>query len=79
MKRVAKSVCIWALAAFVVLPSAATAHDVRVGGELKDQRAAPAARPTIDPLVQAILIAAAAISIACTSGSIVGRAAGAAR
>ena len=60
MKRVAKSVCVCSLAALLALPGAATAHDVKGRGELKDQRAARAARPTIDPLVQAILIAAAA-------------------
>ena len=57
MKPIAKSVCVLALAAFAALPIAARAHDVKGSGELKDQRAA---RPAIDPLVQAILIAAAA-------------------
>jgi hypothetical protein len=60
MKRIAQSACVLALVAFAALPIAARAHDVKGSGELKDQRAAAAARPTIDPLVQAILIAAAA-------------------
>lgn len=60
MKRVAQSVCAVALAAFVTLPSVVSAHDVKGSGDRQDRRVATAARPAIDPLVQAILIAAAA-------------------
>ncbi len=60
MKRLAQSVCAVALAAFVTLPSVVSAHDVKGSGDRQDRRAATAARPAIDPLVQAILIAAAA-------------------
>ena len=59
MKRVAQSICAWTLVGCVALPGIATAHDVKGSGE-KERRAAPAAQPVIDPLVQAILIAAAA-------------------
>ena len=60
MKRVVESVYALTLALFIGVPGVAIAHDDTRSSERSDRRAAAAARPAVDPLVQAILIAAAA-------------------
>ena len=59
MRWIAKTIYASTLAAFVVMSGAASAHE-GAGGERSDRRTAPQAQPSIDPLVQAILVAAAA-------------------
>ena len=60
MKRVLESACALTLVLFIGMPSVAIAHDETRSSERSDRRAAAAAKPAVDPLVQAILIAAAA-------------------
>ena len=60
MKRVVESIYALTLALLIGVPSIALAHDEGRSGERGDRRAASATKPAIDPLIQAILIAAAA-------------------
>ena len=63
MKRIAKSVYGLTLATVITVPCAALAHDPAFDGAPKDHRSAPAVRPTIDPLLQALIIGLAAAAL----------------
>ena len=60
MKRILLTVSALTLAVFLSVPGIAVAHDENRSSARSDRRAASAAHPAVDPLIQAILVAAAA-------------------